>query len=515
MDTAIMPLPPVSRHALPSVATAPSGSPATDASTLFRPGDNCWRVTTADRAAFLIDADAYFSTLETVLRSARRSITIVGWDFDGRIRLRPREDEAVSPPLGTLLRQLVEAHPGLEVRILVWSLSLLHTNSAVLPMVFGAEWQRHPRIRVALDSHHPFYAAHHQKIVCVDGRIAFIGGIDLTVNRWDTRRHRVPEPRRHAPDGDPCSPIHDLQMMVEGETAVTLCEVVGKRWRDAKGEAPDLPPCDEAEGARWPEQVTPDFRNLPVAISRTFPGVGGEEGIEEIGRLTIDAFATARRCLYIETQYLTAGTYGDVLEHSLRQPEGPEIVIVMCRRSRGVVEHFIMGVNRDRMIRRLRRADRRGRLRVCWPQVPAPDGAKEVVVHSKLIIVDDRLVKIGSSNLNNRSIGLDTECDATIAARTPDHAAAVVALRDRLIAEHLGVEEEQFSALVAEHGSVVAAIDACPEGARCLETFRAMRERGATTPLVGTGLLDPQRPFNGFARLREALFGPDRSRRRV
>ena len=44
------------------------------------------------------------------------------------------------------------------------------------------------------------------------------------------------------------------------------------------------------------------------------------------------------------------------------------------------------------------------------------DGGAPIYVHSKVLVVDDRLLRIGSSNINNRSMGFDSECDVAIEA---------------------------------------------------------------------------------------------------
>src|SRR5829696_6162240 len=174
---------------------------------ILKPGRNCWRVAQTQRVAVLIDGGPYFARLEAALRLATREILIVGWDFDGAVRLRPDASPEDSKPLGELLHELVESRPDLEVHILVWSVAVAHAPSNPMPLLFGANWQKHPRIRVKLDTNHPIYAAHHQKIVCIDDAIAFVGGMDLTVDHWDTNRHLADDPLRVSPTGAPYRPV--------------------------------------------------------------------------------------------------------------------------------------------------------------------------------------------------------------------------------------------------------------------------------------------------------------------
>jgi hypothetical protein len=87
---------------------------------VLKPGRNCWKVASADRAAVLIDGQSYFGRLEQALLAARRSILILGWDFDASIKLRGNADEHC-PAVGDFLRSLVEGRPELSIRILVWN----------------------------------------------------------------------------------------------------------------------------------------------------------------------------------------------------------------------------------------------------------------------------------------------------------------------------------------------------------------------------------------------------------
>jgi phosphatidylserine/phosphatidylglycerophosphate/cardiolipin synthase-like enzyme len=459
---------------------------------ILRPGRNCWQVQRAARAAVLVDGGPYFAHLEDALRQARRSILIIGWDFDGRIRLRPDADPAQSPPVGELLRSLVEAHPELEVRILVWSVAIVHAPGASTPLLFGAPWQNHPRIRVKLDTKHPIYAAHHQKIVCIDDAIAFVGGIDLTVRRWDRPQHLPNDPARVSPEGIPYNPVHDVQMVVDGDAAKALCALGGERWRRATGE--EIESCS-ARASVWPSRLPPDFVDAPVAIARTAPTWGDEPAVQEAAILTIDALRAAREVIYIEAQYMTASYVGDVLAEGLARAEGPEVMVLMTHQSRGLLERAIMGRNRDRLIRRLRRADRHGRLRVWYAQVADGAGELQVLIHSKLIIVDDVFIRVGSSNLNNRSVGLDTECDLAIEASRERERAAIRALCNRLLAEHIGGDAETLARRIAATGSVIGAVEDLNTRPRRLCPFEAMTQGGPRRPVLGTRLLDPKRPF--------------------
>jgi phosphatidylserine/phosphatidylglycerophosphate/cardiolipin synthase-like enzyme len=486
-----------SRQALDTArrAARPAAGP------ILRPGQNCWRVAQSDRASVLIDGASYFAHLEAALRKAQRSILIVGWDFDGSIRLRPDVGAEDSPPLGPLLRSLVEERPDLEVRILVWSIAVVHAPGAPGPLIFGADWQNHPRLHLKLDTHHPLYAAHHQKIVSIDDSLAFTGGMDLTVERWDTHRHACDDPLRLRGDGSIYEPVHDLQMAVDGDAARAIAQVGYERWKFATGE--ELAPSPTGSDP-WPPDLTPDFHHAPIAIARTYPAWGEQPAVNEAAALTLDALSAARETIYIEAQYMTAPYVGDVLERHLADPDGPEIVVIQTHESHGWAEELVMGTNRDRLIRRLRKCDHHSRLRVYYPVVPgSEDGECQVLIHSKVIIVDNVFLRIGSSNLNNRSIGLDSECDAAIEATTEEMRQTIVQLRNRLIAEHLEVDPETFSGAIASNdGSVIAAIEQFNTGVRSLRAFKAMSDDGPDVPATGTGLLDPLEPFEPLSLFR-------------
>src|SRR3546814_6395466 len=90
---------------------------------------------------------------------------------------------------------------------------------------------------------------------------------------------------------------------------------------------------------------------------------------------------------------------------------------------------------------------------------------------AKVMIVDDRLLRVGSANLNNRSMGTDTECDLALEASDANERQAIARLCHRLLAEHLNREPEEIAALVAKEDSLLAVVARCAGSARCLEAI--------------------------------------------
>ena len=460
---------------------------ATGAKTIFAPGRNCCAISVADRATVLIDGASYFAALHDALTQAEHSITIIGWDFDASIQLRP-QDGPDAPALGDMLRELVEQRPELDVRILIWSLATVHTPSATLPLLRGAEWADHERIQLRLDTHHPIYASHHQKIAIIDDSVAFVGGMDLTVGRWDKPGHSLDEPLRKDADGTPYKPVHDVQMVLDGPVVGELCKVAHARWHDAIGEVlPTRPATD-----RWPASVVPQFENISVAVSRTKPRYGGQPGIEETAQLTDDLLTTASDTIYIEAQYFTGRRMGRKLKQLLTQPDGPQIVVICTLVANGILERFIMGANRERLLRRLKALDRYNRLHVYCP-VLGEDEQQRLLIHAKVTIVDDRYLRIGSANLNNRSVGLDTECDVTLLAESPEARETVLQVRHTLLGEHLGVTPETLKQVSKSGENLPKGINGLLRDGKGLQPLNV--GPGSTRSFPGTFLLDPERPL--------------------
>ncbi|MBY4609198.1 phospholipase [Rhizobium sp. 9T] len=460
----------------------------------------------AEKAAFLINGNRYFAELARALRQARRRVWIVGWDFNPDI---PMEPEKSGETLAELLHALAEANPAIEIRILIWTLGPIYSGKS-LQVLRKKNFPRNARIDLRFDLQNTVRGCHHEKLVCIDDAVAFIGGMDLTSRRWDTRSHRAKEALRRDPEGVSYDPLHDVQAMVTGDAARLIGDIARRRWENATGESHGS--LAESYPFTWPDDLAVSLKQIPVSLVLTEPATIFRTGISDGIASTLDVIARARRQLYIEAQYLASFRIADALAARLQEEDGPEIVVICTRRSHGLIEKLFMGGNRDRVIRRIKRADRANRFRVYYPVVPGPpvpgpsmsgspkDDEVDVLIHSKLIIADDELIRIGSSNLNNRSEGLDSECDMLLEAGNDEHRRRIADLRDRLLAEYLGTTTETFAAAFARSGSIIRAIDKLNDGPRGLREF-AVDLSGSISPIRGTAFFDPARPFGLLNRL--------------
>ncbi|MDP1962792.1 MAG: phospholipase D-like domain-containing protein [Reyranella sp.] len=462
---------------------------------LEAPAALCWRRENATRAGLIVDANAYFEAGRAAMLKARRRIMLIGWDFDARIELTDKRLPGEPRTLGEFVLWLVARNPELEVFLLRWNIGALRTLFRGTTIITLARWMAHKRIHTRLDSASTVGASHHHKIVVIDDCVAFCGGIDMTSNRWDTPAHRDGDPRRVAPDGSSYAPWHDATSILEGPVAAALGELGRQRWQAAGGKA--LAPVSGG-GDCWPEGVDAQFRDISVAICRSRPAVGREAPIREIEATYLALIAGARRHVYAESQYFASRRIAEAVALRLDEPEGPEIVVVNPVTSHGWLEPIAMDTARARLYVALRRLDRYGRFRIFHPHTKQ---GEPIYVHAKTTIVDDQVLHVGSSNMNNRSLRLDTECDVTIDSRQPGNEGAspqIRALRDSLLAEHLGVEPGAVAAAIDDKGSLIAAIEALRSAGRSLRPYEVPDLLDVEKWLADHQVLDPDGPEEIF-----------------
>jgi len=405
--------------------------------------------------------------------------------------------EPNGPPalLGEFLNWLVQRRHSLHVHVLNWDYPMVFGTDREFPPLYGFGWTPARRVHLRYDDTHPVAGSHHQKIVVIDDSVAFIGGIDLTVRRWDSPEHLPQDPRRVA-YGKPYPPFHDLMVLLDGEAAKSLGMLARERWHAATGQklrALGVRP--DREDDPWPPSFTPELQSVEVGIARTAPPRGELPAIKEVEKLYLDMIAAAEKSLYIENQYFTAPRIAAALEMRLGEPNGPEIVLVLRLLSHGWLEEHTMHVLRTRLIERLRKADRYGRFRVYYPHVPGLTEGCCLDVHSKAMVVDERVLRIGSSNLCNRSLGLDTEADVAIEARgRPQVANVIRRFRDRLLAEHLGVPLEKVRVEIERTGSLHGAIKTLMHEGRSLRELATLPEWPEAIVNVAA-VADPDEPI--------------------
>lgn len=462
---------------------------------LLVPGKNCWRKEHADRVAFLVDGADYFAAVRAAAARAERSIYILAWDIDSRMRLVPEgADDGLPEPLGDFLDALARRRRALHIHILNWDFAMLYApDREVLPS-YKLGWRSHRRVHFELDGCHPVGASHHQKVVVIDDAVAFVGGLDLTHCRWDTPAHRADDPCRRHPSGDPCPPFHDVQMAVDGQAAAALGELARERWRRATGKKLKPPRVKRAPD-RWPGTLAPDVEDVDVAIARTEPKYEDWEEVQEIKQLHLDAIAATRGQLYLENQYFSAATLANAMAERLSEPEGPEIALVTRSDDNSWLEEFTIGVMRARLHRQLREAAPEDRYCTYYPDLGQP-GDGYLNVHSKVLVMDDDLLSIGSANLNNRSMGFDTECNLAIESGGEERIRrAIRDLRHRLLAEHLDTTVKAVARAEQETGSLIGSISALSGAGRTLAPLEPELSDGMDAVIPEGRIIDPERPI--------------------
>jgi phospholipase D1/2 len=431
----------------------------------LQPGRNVWRAARATRAAMLIDAAPYFAAARAAMLAARHTIHIVGWDLDGETPFHGAEGATDGLPetLGAFLTALVARRPELKIRLLLWDHSLFYVFERDLVPNYACLWDAPKQIEICLDDVLPIGGCHHQKLVVIDERLAFCGGIDLTRRRWDTPEHLPDDPRRVDPSGESYAPFHDAALMLDGDAARALGDLVRLRWnRSACDRLPAkaLAQVAEAPGPDiWPAEVTPEFADVAVGIARTQPQFGRERMVNEVEILFADMIDAARDRIHIENQYLTATAFGARLARRLRANPALDALVVTPARYDSWLLKATMAGGRARFMDNLAQAGCDDCVRLRAPEVRHGETTASVMVHAKLMIVDDILLRVGSANICNRSMGLDTECDVVLVAETEAHRAAIQRVQNRLIAEHLGVAPDAVGAEIAARGSFFEALD--------------------------------------------------------
>ncbi len=467
----------------------------------------------------LVDGRATMLALAAAALTARERIWLADWDLHVQLTMvRGRDQRAGpngSPEQDALLRRLraaglddaaitlwttgsvrvldvlsFAAQRGVDVRVLLWApfnpFGMVHVvnnaqdNQRKLQAV-GVQ------CRLDKNSRSPFHLAQalHQKCAVVDGRIAFLGGVDPTVqhngdfDRWDTPAHPFEGHGRSSDLGPAPHPWHDAHVLVTGAPAQDVERNIAQRWQEAiphplhratpplarlsrmylagqrhagqralrRTERGVLPPGSGPEVPGPPARVQV-VRTIPALTYRFAPA-----GIYGIAQAYTLAARRARQFIYLESQYLWLETFSGLdftrlgwQSHHMRAlltelvaaaERGVTIALVLpdhpnC--GRGFTDATVAWLRQNAP-----KAAAAGRLHFFCLATAAPHAERgnmryrPIYVHSKVAVVDDRWATVGSANLNSRGMSHDAELNLSIL--DSDFARA---FRLMLWAEHVG-----------------------------------------------------------------------------
>jgi phosphatidylserine/phosphatidylglycerophosphate/cardiolipin synthase-like enzyme/membrane protein DedA with SNARE-associated domain len=422
-------------------------------------------------------------------------VHIVGWDIHTETPLVGSSgvaDDGLPVALGPFLAALVEAKPALRINILIWDFAALYAAEREWDSAAKFEAAGGGRITFRKDSCLPLGSAQHQKIVVIDQAIAFLGGLDLTIRRWDTSEHLVDHPLRRDPDGKPYHPFHDVQCMVEGAPVAALEEIVRARW-EAAGYS--LLHCEPAAANLWPASIPVGATNIATGIARTELGRTAGSAVNEVARLFLSSIRCADRFIYIENQFTSAPEIGEALAQRMSEVPSLQVLIVTPQGHSSWFESRAMQGGRGGFLKPFVQAGVTDRLRILYPRSYDEETSAPVMVHSKVMIVDDEFLRVGSANLNNRSMGADSECDLAFEASCGEHRDFIRGVRHRLIGHFCGLDPD---AIAGQEDDLLQFLDRHgASGARkvLLPIDLASAQMRAVNELLQP-VADPKRPLN-------------------
>jgi phosphatidylserine/phosphatidylglycerophosphate/cardiolipin synthase-like enzyme len=335
----------------------------------------------------LIDGAAFLPAVAEELARAESHVHLTGWHFSPELDLTRGAEPTI---LRNLLAELAER---IDVRVLLWRgapVALYRpSRRAVRTMI--DQLCRWNRIRCEVDSCVRYLHSHHEKTIVVDGRVAFVGGIDLTLEGGDPFDSPSHKPRGRVG-------WHDAAMRLRGPAVADVAEHFRLRWSAAANE-------------ELPEAYVPDpAGDVEVQIVRTIPEKVYERSLPQgdfsVFESYLRALRSAERLIYLENQFLWSPEIVQILADKLRDPPCDEfrIVVVLPAKANDGAD-----VSRGQVGALIDADDGNARFLACTVYARAGQLRDTIYVHSKVGIVDDRWLTVGSANLNERSLFDDSE----------------------------------------------------------------------------------------------------------
>jgi cardiolipin synthase A/B len=312
----------------------------------------------AERVQLLVDGARTFDAIVEAIESARYHVHLEYYIFDpDRTGTRIRDALAARARAGVSVRLLVDAIGS--ARLSNAFLAPLRAAGAQVVFFHRFRLRRLWRPRLNLRSH--------RKLVVVDGRIGFTGGINISDTENETVRDDA---------------FHDLHLRLEGEAVRWLQLAFAEDWGYACGIAP--------KGAeQWP-----DFALGPVR-TQVLPA-GPDTPWEPIHRVMVSALHGARERIWLATPYFVPGEAARMALTSAAL-RGVDVRLLVPLRSDSALVSAAARSYFDELIA--------AGVRVY--EYPS-------MLHSKALLVDADTCVLGSSNFDNRSFRLNFELSVLI-----------------------------------------------------------------------------------------------------
>lgn len=490
---------------------------------IFTPGKNCWVSSEARYVTPLIDCANYYKALHSAIVKAQHSIFIVGWDIDSRIRLlRGDEEESASAPsvVSDLLAWKAEQNPDIKIYLLRWDSSLAFFAQREMWAKEVWEEKTPDNVKTELDDTIPMGGSQHQKIIVVDDELVFSGGMDISTNRWDTRDHPVQSEERQGPDGE-YAPLHDVQMVSSGPVVEDFAKLVRWRW-ERVAESEPIAVREDADTSltaskphTWPDDFPPEFENVSCALARTIPFMDEVEPAQEVRTMLLDLIDQAESFIYIENQFTTRQEIAEALNKRLKACPKLHVILVSSYEPKGKFECEAFWASRIEFKAILEKDIDPKRIRLTYSSIEDMQGRKAYKrIHSKVMTVDDKYLVIGSSNLSNRSMTLDTEIDVVLHGNNEHNRQKIVQVRNDLLAEHTGRKLEDMPALFDTDYPVEALMQGQIAHGYVLTEVRDEVFTNHSVKNVFRSLSDPEEPLISLPTLDGAALPARNPRRR-
>lgn len=365
--------------------------------------------TTIDRGYIVTSTAEYFAEIAKVFLQAKQAIYICGWDFHSQIELTKNDPPII---LYELLIEALTKNPDLHIYILIWKSNVFYQYDREKMPTISLDWLSHERIHFTLYDKYPMSASLHQKIVCIDDTIAYCGGMDLTTKRWDTIDNLPDDTRRSTPYKETYKPFYDTILRLQGDAAKELGTIFRNRWKEQTSNVLQ----------KINQNKQNNFNNLPwfygameARVTQTMPTYKDRKRVRACEKEIIHLLHQAKEHIYIENQYFTSKKLKRHLAKRLKKSNGPYITIIVPGTNSSGLGNKILTINRNVLFWKLKKKDAQNKLGIFYPT--SGQGTAEIFVHSKCMIIDDTNVCIGSCNFNDRSMGLDLECNITLDAQ--------------------------------------------------------------------------------------------------